>query len=125
MDPVQNTQPIQPVPPVQSAPPVQPVVQQPTNPVATPSSPKSNKKLIWLVLVGVLLIIGVGVGWMIISQNTQSKFVDMPLNTAPLNQASPIPSEAASGSEELQVESVTIDDPTSDIKDIEIDASSL
>lgn len=90
----------------------------------TSSVQNSNKRNVIFSLVFLAVVVGGGILIVFASTNKKAETNKVQPYMAPQN--SPIPSESvSSGSELQQVESVTIEDPESDIKDIEKDASSL
>lgn len=105
MDPIPNTQPMSETQPV------------------TPTQ-KSSKTYIVLGIVVLLLIVGGGIAWMYNSANKKAANNAVQPYMPYIIPASPTAS-VSSDSEEQQVESVTISDPENDVKDIEIDVSSL
>lgn len=105
MEPVQNAQPMP--------------ENQPT------SSVQNNYKrnIIFLLVFLVVVIAG---GILIVFASTNKKTENSTTQPYMAPQDSLAPSESvSSGTEEQQVESVTIDDPESDVRDIEKDVSSL
>lgn len=100
MDPIPNTQPMS--------------ETQPVTPAA-----KSSKKYILISLTALGIIAVAGIALMYASTNKEAEKSTTQQYVVPSATANP------TGTEEQQVESVTISDPENDVKDIEKDANSL